>query len=189
MILPRSDWIYHHERNFSSSLSNALLPESLWEYSVQPSDPAALGFLHPWSDCLALFRIQSLPGNHLPSHLDYAICDSSVANFRCLKCTQVRFTHHNQLDDGWFFLMDGWTITTWVHPPGRSFADRAWAKGKLSKNLHAAALSYWQSDQDAVTISSVSGMYRTAFICLFWGWDFFCATCRFKLPCHMSNKS
>ena len=50
---------------------------------------------------------------------------------------------------------------------GRSFADKAGGKGDLSDSLNAAAPSCWESDQDALMISSVSEMYPTAVICLF----------------------
>jgi len=72
-----------------------------------------------------------------------------------------------------------WTFNTWVCPAGRSFADKAAATGDFSVNLNAAALSYWQCDQDALMITSVPEMYLTAAICLFWAWDSFCVACRF----------
>jgi len=59
------------------------------------------------------------------------------------------------------------TFTIWVHPPGRSFPDKSGGKGDLFDNLNAAAPSGWRSDQDALTISSISEMNPTAVICLF----------------------
>jgi len=59
------------------------------------------------------------------------------------------------------------TFKIWVRPPGRSFADKGGGKGDLSDTLNAAAPSWWNSDQDALRISSVSEMYPTAVICLF----------------------
>ena len=74
------------------------------------------------------------------------------------------------------------TFNNWVRPPGRSFADKAGGKGDLSDNLNVAAPSCWTTDQDALTISSVSQMYPTDVICLFWGRHSFCVANRFWLP-------
>jgi len=81
------------------------------------------------------------------------------------------------------------TCNIWVHSPGRFFADKGSGKQDLCDNLNAATPSCWMSDQDALMISSVSEMYPTAVICLFWARDFFCVARRFWLPCHISNKS
>jgi len=59
------------------------------------------------------------------------------------------------------------TFNICVRPPGRSFAAKAGGKGDLSDNSNAAAPSGRMSDQDILTISSVSKMYSTADICLF----------------------
>jgi len=91
---------------------------------------------------------------------------------------------------GWRLIL--WirrTFKIWVRPPGRSFADKGGGNGDLSDNLNAATPSCWKSDQDALTISSVSEMYLTAVICLFWARDPFCVARRFWLPCHISKKS
>jgi len=61
--------------------------------------------------------------------------------------------------------------------------------GDLSDNLDAAATSHWKSDQDPLTLSSVSEMYPKAVICLFQARDSFCVVRRFWLPCHISKKS
>jgi len=74
-----------------------------------------------------------------------------------------------------------------VRPPGRSFADKGGGKGNHSAYLNAAAPSCCKSDQDALTISSVSEVNPTAVICLFWAWDSFCVLCRLWLPCHISK--
>jgi len=81
------------------------------------------------------------------------------------------------------------TFNIWVHSPGRSFADKAGGKGDLSDNLNAAAASCLQSDQDALTISSMSKMYLTAVICMLWVWDSFCVARSVWLPCHISKMS
>jgi len=94
------------------------------------------------------------------------------------------------LSTGWrLILRIRWTFKIWVRPAWRSFADKADGKGDLSDNLNAATPSCWRSDQDAVTISSVSEMYPTAVICLFWTRDSFWVAHRFWLPCHISKKS
>jgi len=81
------------------------------------------------------------------------------------------------------------TFSIWVHPPGRSFADKAGGKGDFSYNLNAAAPSCWNSDQDASTISSRSEMYPAAVTCVFWAQDSFCGALGFWLPCKRSKKS
>jgi len=77
----------------------------------------------------------------------------------------------------------------WVRPPGRSFADNARGKGDLPDNWNVAAPSCWKSDQNALTISSVSEMYPTAVIGVFWARDSFCVAHRSWLPCHVSKRS
>ena len=96
----------------------------------------------------------------------------------------------SSLSTGWrLILRIQQTFKIWVRPPGRSFADKAGGKGDLFDNLNAATLSCWKSDQDALTISSVSEIYRRAVICLFWARDSFWVARRFCLPCHISKKS
>jgi len=80
------------------------------------------------------------------------------------------------------------TFNIWGCPPKRSFADKAGGWGDLSDNLNAAAQSCWKFVQDALTISSVSEMYLTAVIYLFWARDSFLVAQRFWLPCHISKK-
>jgi len=95
----------------------------------------------------------------------------------------------SSLSTGWWLIL--WiqrTINLWVHPPGRSFADKGGGKEDLSDNLNAAQPSSWKSGQDSLTLSSVSEMYSTAVICLPWERDFFWVARRFWLPCHISKK-
>jgi len=92
------------------------------------------------------------------------------------------------LSNGWLLITRiRRTFTIWVLPPGRSFADNAAGKGDLSDNLNAAAPSCWKSDQDALSISSVSEMYPTSVICLFWVRDSFSVARRFSQLCHISK--
>jgi len=157
------------------------------EHLEQHSHSAALDIPDPRCLCLARYQIPRLPRNHLHCHLDYPSPHSSYANLRCPKCFQVCYPHHVGL---WWWIQLIWpTFNIWVRPPGRSFADKAGGKGNLSNNSNAAAPSYRESDQDALTISSLSEMYPTAVICLFWVWDFFWVVHRFWLPCHISKKS
>jgi len=65
------------------------------------------------------------------------------------------------------------TVNIWICPPGRLFAHKAGGTGDFSDNLNAAVTSYCQSDQDALTICSISEMYPMAVICLFWVQDSF----------------
>jgi len=93
-------------------------------------------------------------------------------------------------DGGCSILLIPQTFNTCVRPPGRFFADNGGGgKGDLSDNLNAAAPSCWKFDQDASMISSVSELYLTPIICLFWVWDVFYIACRFWLRCHISKKS
>ena len=96
----------------------------------------------------------------------------------------------SSLSTGWQLILRIWrTFKIWVLPPERSFADEADGKGDLSDNLNTAVTSCWKSDQEAVTISSVSEMYPTAVMCLFWVRDSFCIAHRLWLPCHITKKS
>jgi len=89
----------------------------------------------------------------------------------------------------WSILFIRWTFDTWVFPPGRSFADTGGGKWDLSDNLNAAAPSHLMSDQDALTIFSVSEMYLIAVICLFWVSDSFSVAHRFQFHCDISKQS
>jgi len=81
------------------------------------------------------------------------------------------------------------TFNIWVCPPRRSFADKAGCRGDHADNPNATTPSWGMLDQNALTISSVSGMYRTTAICWFWGRDFFYVAHRFRLPRHISKTS
>jgi len=81
-----------------------------------------------------------------------------------------------------------WTFNLRVRSPGRSLADKAGGHDALSDSLNAAPPSCWKSVQDALTICSVSEMYRTAVFCLFRPWDSFCVAGGSWLPCHISKK-
>jgi hypothetical protein len=81
-----------------------------------------------------------------------------------------------------------WTFKSWVHPPGRFVADKASGKGDLSDNLNAAAPCSWNTYQDALTISSMSEMYPTAAIRMFWAQHSFYVACRCWLLFHISKK-
>jgi len=97
---------------------------------------------------------------------------------------------YSSFSTGSRFRLQIWrTFIIWVLPPGRSFADKAGGNGDLSDSLNAAAPSCWKSDQNALMISSVSKIYPTAVVCVFWARDSFCVTLRFWLPCHISKMS
>jgi len=88
------------------------------------------------------------------------------------------------LSTGWWLILWIWrTFKIWVCPPGRLFADKAGGKGDPSDKLNAAAPSCWKSDQDAMTICSVTEIYPTAVICLIWDRDSFWVAQRCWLPC------
>jgi len=96
----------------------------------------------------------------------------------------------SSLSTGWRLILRIWrTFKIWVRPPRRSSADKAGGKGDVSNNLNAAAPSCWKSDQDALTISSVSEMYLTVVICLFWVQDSIWVASRFWLTCHIYKQS
>jgi len=94
------------------------------------------------------------------------------------------------LSTGWrLILWTPWTFNIWVRPPARSLADKGGGKGDLSDNLNAATPSCWKSDLDALTITSVSEMYPTAVICLFWARVSILVVRRFWLHCRIFKKS
>jgi len=80
------------------------------------------------------------------------------------------------------------TINFSVRPPGRSLPDTGGGNGDRSDNSNAATPSCWNSDQDALTIFSVSRMYPTTVICLFRSSDSFWVAHMFWLLCHISKK-
>jgi len=88
----------------------------------------------------------------------------------------------------WLVCLIWQTLSFWVSPPGRSFADTAGGQDDLSDNFNAAAPSWWKSAGDALTISSVSEMYSTAVICTLWARDSFCVACRLWLTCPVSKR-
>jgi len=89
---------------------------------------------------------------------------------------------------GWWSILHLWcTLNTSVRTPGRSFADKAGAKGDLSDNINSAPPSCWKFHEHALMISSVSKMYSMAAICLFSVQDSFCIACWLLLPGHISK--
>jgi len=91
---------------------------------------------------------------------------------------------------GWrVILRIWWRFNIGVCPPGRSFADKGGGKADLSDNWNEAAQSGWKSDQDALTISSVSEIYPTGVFCLYWARDYSWVARRCWLRCHISEKS
>jgi hypothetical protein len=86
----------------------------------------------------------------------------------CSVSTMLPGAQSSLLSAGWQSTWMTWrTSSTWVCPPGRSFADKAGGTGAHSDNLNAAAPSLWKFNQGALTISSASEMYSTAVHCLF----------------------
>jgi len=112
----------------------------------------------------------------------FQLCQSSVSQ------TVPGVLSYSHLTGSRLILQIWLTFNLWVRPPGRSFADKDGGKGDLSDNLNAATPSCWKSDQDALTISSVSEIYPTAVICLLGAQDSFWVACRFWLPCHGPQK-
>ena len=90
------------------------------------------------------------------------------------------------MDDGWFLWFGGHLRSEFVFQKG-AWQKKGGTKGDLSANLNAAAHSWWQSNQDALTISSMSEIYPTSVIWSFWGHDSFCILHRFWLPCNISK--
>jgi len=79
------------------------------------------------------------------------------------------------------------TFHSLLHPQGRYFAHKTSGTGDLSDTLNAASPSYWKCDQDALKISSVSEIYPTAVIWVFWVQDSFCVAHWLWLPFHISK--
>jgi len=53
----------------------------------------------------------------------------------------------SSLATGWKLIVRiQWTFKIWVHPPGRSFADKAGCKDDLCNNLNAVTPSCWKID-------------------------------------------
>jgi len=93
------------------------------------------------------------------------------------------------LSTGWLlYLPILWTFHICVRPPSGSFEEKASAKGALSDNWNVALPAYCKSGQDGLTNSSVSEIYPTAAICVFWVRESFRVWRRFRLPCHISEQ-
>jgi len=116
----------------------------------------------------------------------------SKATFKCSRSSVSEMLSCGRslsLLTGWqLILLIRWSFNTWVRPQGRSFADQAGGKGDYSDNLNAASPPCWNSDHDALTISSIAEMYPTAVICLYCRPDSFCVPHRFWLPSDISRK-
>jgi len=165
----------------------SVLAKPMREHLAPHSHPADLGIPDLRCHCCALYRIHRLLRNRVHCHLNYPSHNSSLANLPCSKCFQVRSPCLFQLWQLILWIQRKFKI--WVCPPGSSFADKAGGKGDHSVNLNAAAPLCWKNDQDALTVSSMSEMYPTVDICLFWAQDFFSVAHRFWLPCHISKRS
>ena len=123
------------------------------------------------------------------SSLSYALSKSPFQWGQSSMSEMLSGALSSSLSTGWWlFPQIQRTFNTWVHPPGRSFADKGGRKWDLSDNVYAAAPSCWKSDHDALTISSMSEMYHWEVICLFWTRDSYWASCTVWLPCHVSKE-
>jgi len=97
---------------------------------------------------------------------------------------------YSSLSTGWMFMLRiPRTFNISVCPPWRFFADKTAGKGDLSNNLNSAAPSCWESDQDALTIFSVSEIYPSTIISSFWAQNSLDVAYRFWLPCNILNMS
>jgi len=124
-----------------------------------------------------------------PSSLSFELSKSPFQLRQFSVSEMLSGTLSSSLWTGWWLIFWIWqTFKIWVRPPGRIFAGKGGGKGDLSDNLNAAAPSCLTSDQDALTISSVSKMYSTAVIYLFWTRNSFCVARRFWLPWHICTK-
>ena len=137
--------------------------------------------------------------------LCYSIYDSafttqlSLLSFELSKSTfQLSHSSLSEMISGALFssVSTGWQLVLpirqifniWVRCPGMSITYKDSGNGDLSDNLHAAAPSWWKSDQDTWMISSVCGMYPTAVICLFWACHSFWVAHSPWLPCHVCKQ-
>jgi len=154
---------------------------------------AALTFCcsgHSESSMPLFFSISDLSSAAQSSSLSFGLSKSPFQLSQSAVSEMLSGALSGSLSTGWWLILQiRRTFKIWVLPPGRSFADKAGGKGDLSDNLNAAAPSCWKSDQDALTISSVSEIYSTAVICLFGARDSFWVACSFWLPCHISKQS
>ena len=106
----------------------------------------------------------------------------------CLVLETISGVLSSSLSAGWHsILLIRRMFDTWVHLPGRSFADNAGGKGDHCNTLYVAIRTCGHFIQDALMISSVSEMYALGVICMFWVQDSFLVACRFWLPCHTSK--
>jgi len=150
-----------------------MLAEPIRAHLARRSHPTALGIPDPRCNCCALYRSHRPQRN--PRLLSFGLSNSPFQFSQSSVSEMLSGALSSSLLTGWcLILRTQRTFKIWVCPPGRSFANKAGGKGDLSDNLNAAAPSCCKSDQDALTISSVSEMYPTAVICLFWARNSFC---------------
>jgi len=85
-------------------------PVSLTSMSAKPirthlaqrSHPAALGIADPRCHCSTLYRIHRSLHKPFHCHLEYPTRHFSLANHRCPKSFQLRYSRRFRLDDSWF---------------------------------------------------------------------------------------
>jgi len=141
------------------------------------------------SSTLSSYSISDSTSAPQSSSLSLGFSKSPVQLSQPSVCGILSGVLSSSLSTGWLCILRiRWTFNIWVHPPGRSIADKGGGNGDLFDNLVAAAPLCWKSDHGALTISSVSKIHPTAVICLIWARDSFWLARMFRLPYHISKK-
>jgi len=135
---------------------------------------------HSGSSMPVLSSIADLSSAAQSSSLSVGVSRSQFQCSQFAVSEMLSGARSSSLSTGWRLILKiRQTFKIWVCPPGRSCADKADGKGDHSDDLNAAVPSCWESNQESLTISSVSEMDPTALICVCRGRDSFCLASRF----------
>jgi len=166
------------------------------DFCVGPINPGTIGtaFLshycgHLWSSMSVSCSISHVTSAAQLSSLSFGL-SKSWFQLRKFSVSEILCSAQSSSPlSGWRLILLIWqTFNISFCSAGMSFPGKVGGKDDLSDYLKTAALSCYKYDQDVLIVSSVSEMYLTAVICLFWPPDSFCATHRFSLACHICKR-
>jgi len=125
-----------------------------------------------------------------PSSLVFRLSKSSFQFSEFLVLEMHSGALYSSLSAGWkSVLISQQIFDHWARPLERSSVDITGVNVDHSDNSNTAPPSGEIFDQHASMISSVSKMYHTGVLCMFWAWNSFCVAHRFWLPCYISKMS
>jgi len=123
----------------------------LFDFRVSRINPGTFGAVLTsrcsWSSMLLSWSISDSKSATQSSSLSFGLSKSPFQLSQLSVSEMLSGALSLSLSTGWWLILQiRRTFTSWVRPPGRSFADKGGGKGVLSDNLNAAAPSCWKSD-------------------------------------------